>query len=251
MSDKYFCKNGVLLSPDYKNGGVLTPFFLKSRTKDIFTSTKKVDIFTIEEYADKVILKTLIEYSDLEFYDTQHLTGGGSGVMAIMFPFTFANDETFLPQITLRMETYNSVIANAGVTYIPIYANTSKDTICGIKIVLSSVTGNFPSPSSDLGLYVGLEISGTKIGALNYTIRGAYRNSICVIKSPTVEGLYYMSLPAGTVGSETEIVFHRWRGVNQQQVQGWLDDHTTVDVTFYYDEERGKMLIKYKTVEGL
>ena len=247
MAEKFKCKRGVLITPDKENNGAMTPFFIKTRTKDIYTNSKTVDIFNIEEYADRVVLRTNLPYSELEFYDKNHFTGDGAAVFMIFFPYTFKNDKSFLPTLTLRTEEYNYFLSTASLSYIPIYTNESKVSICGMKIIVNSTLGTMPSPSDVTGTEIGMEIVGTKDGVLNFTVVGMYKSSSCVFKSPSVSDLYYYSLPAGAAGSETEVVFHRWYGVSESSISSILNDNTAVDITFYYDEDREKMLIKYKS----
>ena len=56
-SSEFNCKRGWLIAPDKTQNGIMVPFFVKTRSKDMFTTTKTVANFLIEEYEDKIVMR--------------------------------------------------------------------------------------------------------------------------------------------------------------------------------------------------
>lgn len=250
MADSFKCKRGILISPDDTNGGSMVPLFLKTRSKDIYMNTKTIDIFGVEEYADRVSLKGKL-YLDAHynsFCDIHSGYSNGTVFHCVFFPFAFKNDEYFNVHITPQIALYNRAWANASIIYQPLYTNTSKNSISGMRIMASSTVYQ-PSIDEDKELYYNIAVDGNVDNLLDYKTNGyMYEedgSKYYGFSSPFDDTVFYYSYD----GSNTDA--HSWTAFTKadwHELWGKLTNGSAMIFRFYYDEVNNKILFKPESI---
>ena len=247
-NEKFNCQRGILISPDTKNGGAMVPLFLKTRSKDMYTNTKQTDIFTVEEYADRAVLRSKMKLSYYDFCDIHSGYTNGTMFHTIIFPYTFSNDNFFNVQILPQADKYLYTWARTTVMIYPLYTNTSKNTICGIQIGATAPTG-FPETPNDHDIWYNIEVNGTIYENTNYIVNGYMIETNGKKKyafvSPFNNDVFYFSR-----SDVAEITPHDWSALT---ISGWEEVWTQfqagskINLVFYYNEKNNKMLFKAVT----
>ena len=98
-SSEFNCKRGWLIAPDKTQNGIMVPFFVKTRSKDMFTTTKTVANFLIEEYEDKIVMRRRFVPSNGYFVNMS--MNSNSLWHTIFLPYTIKNDENLNVNISL------------------------------------------------------------------------------------------------------------------------------------------------------
>ena len=259
-SSEFNCKRGWLIAPDKTQNGIMVPFFVKTRSKDMFTTTKTVANFLIEEYEDKIVMRRSFVPSyncfiNSTMYDVNSLWH------TIFLPYTVKNDENFNVNISLMVDYDEENIWNSTIlTVKPLYTNESKNEIYAIRISAANQVSRpqallTPEDVSKEPVKYFLEITGNKYEKLNITLTGFYKsvNSATAFELPENPDYYaYTGYMLNNVNYENQ-EWHSNKKSNLDAISSdfyWnnISNGPNAKIYFYLDDERGVITSKYEYI---
>ena len=259
-SSEFNCKRGWLITPDETQNGIMVPFFIKTRSKDMFTTTKKVANFLIEEYEDKIVMRRTFvpSYScfiNSTMYDVNTLWH------TIFLPYTLKNDENFNVNISLMVDYDEENIWHSTVLSVkPLYTNESKNEIYAIRISAANQVSRpqallTPEDVSKEPVKYFLEITGNKYTKLNITLTGFHKSEIggTAFELPDNSDYYaYSDYLFSNLSYENQ----RWYSNKKSILDAISSDYYWSNISngpnakihFYLDEDRDIIAAEYEYI---
>lgn len=259
-SSEFNCKRGWLIAPDKTQNGIMVPFFVKTRSKDMFTTTKTVANFLIEEYEDKIVMRRTFVPSFSCFINST-MYNVNTLWHTIFLPYTIKNDENFNVNISLMVDYDEENIWLSTVLSVkPLYTNESKNEIYALRINASNQVSKpeallTPDEISKEPVKYFLEISGNKYSELNVTFTGFHKSEYGGTAYELQENsdyYAYSSYHFQNLSYENQ----KWYSNKKTNLDAISSDYywpnistgSNVKIHFYLDNERGIITSKYEYI---
>ena len=250
-SSEFNCKRGWLITPDKTQNGIMVPFFIKTRSKDMFTTTNVVADFLIEEYEDKIVMRRTFIPSAKCFINMG--INRNSLWHTIFLPYTIKNDENFNINISLMVDYDDESIWNSTVlTVKPLFTNETRNEIYALRISATNPVSKpqYLSSEENAPVKYFLEITGLKYGNLDITYNGFYKSSSNSYGIELIENQDYYAYT-----TQSTLTLENWysnkkssSAISSYFDWGILSSGSNVRVNFYLNEELNKIVVKPVTI---